>query len=93
MLQLSLRTVVLALVLAAAQTSGQPEETYTVVPDVKLTSEAHEQADGYFNLGQYATIHVAPKGIPADLLRQLIGKNVDLVIRVNAPRELKKLDR
>jgi hypothetical protein len=51
----------------------------------KLEAADHEKNEGYFNCGTFA-ISVPPNGIPADVLREHLGKPVEIIIRVQKPR-------
>ncbi len=52
----------------------------------------HEAQDGFFAV-QHVSLSVPRAGIPADILRQLRGRQVELVLRVVEPRSLRKVER
>jgi hypothetical protein len=52
----------------------------------------HEANEGFFNVGKFS-ISVPPNGIPADILRQHQGVEVEIVIRKIDPRRQERLER
>jgi hypothetical protein len=58
----------------------------------KLEAATHEAAEGFFSIGKFS-ISVPPNGIPADVLRERLGKDVEIVIRLREPRQLETVGR
>lgn len=67
--------------------------SYSLIPGgCTLDAAPHEERDGYFNC-RAVSLSVPAASIPADILRQLLGQQVDIVVRVREPRVLDKVGR
>jgi hypothetical protein len=89
-----LRIVFLLAVIVACfwlAVTAQADAGY-MLASCKLDAAEHEKQEGYFNCGKFS-ISVPPQGIPADVLRQHVGKDVEIVIRLRQPRTLETVIR
>lgn len=73
--------VVLGVLLARALPHAQDRARFTIACGV-LTSAEHEEAEGYFSVGQAATVMVRPQSVPAARLHDLKDKTVCLQAEV-----------
>lgn len=60
---------------------------------VQVTSADHEVAEGYFSLGEEATVMVKPGSELYRFLSRHRGKKVKIVLTESAERELSRIDR
>jgi hypothetical protein len=75
--------------LASARASDQDETVLTV----QVSSADHEVAEGYFSLGDTATVMVKPG---SDLYKFLVrqrGRSVKITLAENSGRQLSRVDR
>ncbi len=63
-----------------------------VLATCKLSAATHEAAEGFFNCEKFG-VSVPRTGIPADILREHVGKDVEIVIRMQEPRRLQTVVR
>jgi hypothetical protein len=82
----------LALVLAAF-VAGRASDRDETVMTVQVSSADHELLEGYFTLGDSATV-MAKRGSPLfDFLSRQRGRKIKLVLTASAGPELSRLDR
>jgi hypothetical protein len=58
----------------------------------KLEAATHEAAEGFFSIGKFS-ISVPPNGIPADVLREHLNGEVEILIRRREPRKREEIAR
>lgn len=77
----------LALWLLQGDSDAQPVPCpgYVLASDT-LTLATMDGSESYYNVGQF-TITVPPKGNAALTLRQFLGQDVEIVLRVREPRK------
>jgi hypothetical protein len=66
--------------------TARSDDTF-VLATCRLSAAYHEQQEGFFNCGQFG-MSVPRNGVPADILRERVGKDVDILIRLRQPRTL-----
>jgi hypothetical protein len=67
-------------------------ESGHVLATCVLEAADHEKNEGYFNCGRLS-ISVPPNGVPADVLREHLKADVEIIIRRRAPRVLSEVAR
>lgn len=80
---------VLACALLGAEGSEPPSYVLASAP---LSAADHEADEGFFSAST-VSLSVPPRSTAADVLRQLRGQDVEIVIRVKAKRELQQVVR
>jgi hypothetical protein len=85
-----MRMVLVSVVLAFS--APHPQPGMTVATCDKFEASDHEKNEGYFICGKFS-ISVPPNGVPADMLREHLGKPIEIIIRVQEPRVLRTIQR
>ena len=82
----------IAMLLAGASL-GRAFDTDETVLTVQVSSADHELQEGYFALGEQATVMVKPGSELFRFLSRQRGNHVKIVLTRSAARELAKIDR
>lgn len=84
--------LILALLLIGVSIGRAMEKDETVV-NVEVTSADHEAEEGYFALGEQATVMVKPGSDLFRFLNRHRGHKVKIVLTQSGERELSKIER
>ena len=84
--------VIVALLLLGLSIGWASEKDETIVT-VQVNSADHEAQEGYFALGEQATVMVKPDSDLYKFLTRQRGKKVKIVLTEAASMELSKIDR
>jgi hypothetical protein len=85
--------VVGLVLLLAAYSVGRASERDELTVTVEVSSAEHELTEGYFSLGEGATLMVRPGSPLHRFLSRQRGRKVTLTMTESATRELSRLDR
>ena len=72
---------------------GRASDTDETVVTVQVNSADHEVQEGYFALGEQATVMVKPGSELFQFLARQRGRKVRIVLTETAPMELSKIQR
>ena len=85
--------LILIVILSASLTVGLASDRDETVMTVQVTSSEHELAEGYFTLGENATVMVKPGSDLYKFLSRQRGRKVKVTMTDAAGPELSKLVR
>ena len=72
---------------------GRAYDTDETVLKVQVTSSDHEAEEGYFSLGEQATVMVKPGSDLFKFLSRHKGERVKIVLTQNEDRQLSRIER
>ena len=85
--------VTLALILMVALTVGRANDRDEAVMTVQVTSADHELQEGYFSLGESATVIAKPGSDLHKFLSRQRGRKIKVVLTESGGTELSRLER
>ena len=85
--------VTLALILMLALTVGRASDRDEAVLTVQVTSADHELQEGYFSLGESATVIAKPGSDLHKFLSRQRGRKIKVVLTETGGAELSRLER
>ena len=85
--------VTLALILIFALTVGRANDRDEAVLTVQVTSADHELQEGYFSLGESATVIAKPGSDLHKFLSRQRGRKIKVVLAEDGGAELSRLER
>jgi hypothetical protein len=85
--------VLVVAVLLIGVSLGLAYDTDETVLNVQVTSSDHEADEGYFSLGEQATVMVKPGSELFKFLTRHKGQKVKIVLTQNEDRQLSRIER
>ena len=85
--------ILVVIVLLIGVSLGRAYDTDETVLNVQVTSSDHEIEEGYFTLGEQATVMVKPGGDLFKFLSRNKGQKVRIVLTQNEDRQLSRIQR
>jgi hypothetical protein len=85
--------VTLALILTLALTVGRASDHDEAVLTVQVTSADHELQEGYFSLGESATVIAKPGSDLHKFLSRQRGRKIKVILTESGGAELSRLER